>query len=79
MAMHFAPDPSCIRGSGLSCDVCRKYIPNNWEEGYFICGASCDYDICRDCGMKAGGVDPDEEIRRNFQNRLGLLSKKAVS
>ena len=29
--------------------------------------------------MKAGGIDPDEESRRNFKRASKLLSKKALS
>ena len=29
--------------------------------------------------MKAGGIDPDEEARRNFKRTPKLFSKKALS
>ena len=80
LEMHFAPDPPCIRGRSLYCDRCRKYIPDNWDEGYFICGGECNYDVCRECGMKAGGVDPDIELLKRKGSKVPrLLSQKSIS
>ena len=69
MTMQFAPEPRCIRyGRGINCDGCRATV-SDFDAGYFRCGGSCDYDLCRNCGLSQGGTDPDLE--------LGVLSKAA--
>lgn len=59
MEMQYAPEPRCIRGGrGLGCDGCGASI-SDYDAGYFRCGGTCNYDICRQCGLNAGGIDPD--------------------
>ena len=47
MEMQYAPEPRCIRsGRGLGCDGCGASI-SDFDAGYFRCGGTCNYDICR--------------------------------
>ena len=59
MSMLYAPEPIQIRnGRSLYCDLCRAYI-SDLDAGYFRCGTKCNYDVCRDCGLRAGVLDTD--------------------
>ena len=78
MYMLKAPEPSCIRGRNLYCDLCRARIP--LDSGYFRCGTTCNYDVCNSCGMARGGVDPDVELLKSSKKdkkKRAALAKKA--
>lgn len=63
MHMRYAFEPRRIRsGRGLYCDLCRKHMEPEIPNGYFRCLTSCNYDVCRDCGLARGGLDADLEL-----------------
>ena len=64
MAIQFAPEPYQVRrGRSIYCDLCRRRIASNFDEGYFRCGCKhCNYDVCRTCGIERGGIDTDLEV-----------------
>ncbi len=46
-------------GQNVHCDLCRtsKDLNDITTEGIFKCSSTnCDYDVCRTCGLKNGGI-----------------------
>ena len=75
MYMQYAPEPRPIRqGRGIGCDGCSASVSSDFNIGYFRCGGSCNYDLCRNCGLERGGVDPDAEELKSMAD----AKKKAV-
>lgn len=80
MEMRYHYEPRRIRGGrSLYCDICRKNMGGEIAEGkgYFRCLTTCNYDVCRDCGLARGGVDADlammaesEEVQKENAERL---------